>query len=125
MPGQVITVGKIRGELPEHEGVPVRRHARALVLRGLVGVVVGVAAILVLWTTGSGEFLWDLFSDRERIQSVVSDAGLLAPVVYVVLLVVQAVLAPLPAPALAMAAGYSFGIYQGFLLTWFGALVVG
>ena len=110
---------------PEHEGVPVRRYARPLIFRALVGVVVAALAILVLWLTGSGEFLWELFSDRERIQSVVGNAGLLAPVVYVVLLVVQAVLAPLPAPALAMGAGYSFGIYEGFLLTWFGALVGG
>lgn len=90
-----------------------------------MGVVVAAVAILVLWMTGSGEFLWELFSDRGRTQRVVGNAGLLAPVVYVVLLVVQAVLAPLPAPALAMGAGYSFGIYEGFLLTWFGALVGG
>lgn len=102
-----------------------RRHARTLVLRGLVGVVVAAAGVVVLWLTGSGEFLWTLFSERERIQRVVDDAGLLAPVVYVVFLVVQAVLAPLPAPALAMGAGYSFGIYEGFLLTWFGALLGG
>ncbi len=115
----------IEKERPEHEGVPVRRHARTLVLRALVGVVAAVAAVVVLWSTGSGEFLWDLFSDRERIQRVVGNAGLLGPVVYVVLLVVQAVVAPLPAPALAMGAGYSFGIYEGFLLTWFGALLGG
>ena len=112
-------------ERPEHEGVPVRRHARTQIFRALVGVVVAAVAILVLWLTGSGEFLWELFSDRGRTQRVVGNAGLLAPVVYVVLLVVQAVLAPLPAPALAMGAGYSFGIYQGFLLTWFGALFGG
>jgi uncharacterized membrane protein YdjX (TVP38/TMEM64 family) len=113
------------GKTPEQEAVPVQRHARTLIFRALVGVVVAAVTILVLWLTGSGEFLWDLFSDRERIQSVISNAGLLAPMVYVVLLVVQAVLAPLPAPALAMGAGYSFGIYQGFLLTWFGALLGG
>jgi uncharacterized membrane protein YdjX (TVP38/TMEM64 family) len=84
-----------------------------------------LAGLLALWLTGSGEFLWELFSDRERLQRVVADAGVLAPVVYVIFLVVQAVLAPLPAPALAMGAGYSFGIYQGFLLTWGGALVGG
>lgn len=66
-----------------------------------------------------------LFSDRERIQRVVADTGVLAPVVFVGLIVAQAVLGPLPAPALAMGAGYSFGIYEGFLLTWFGCLVGG
>ncbi len=84
-----------------------------------------MAAVVILWLTGFGESLWGLLSDRERMQRVVDDAALLAPVVYVILLVIQAVLAPLPAPALAMGAGYSFGIYEGCLLTWFGALLGG
>jgi len=115
----------IERETPEQEGVPVGRHTRALLSRALVGGAVAVAAVAVLWLTGTGEFLWGLFSDRERFQRVVEDTGLLAPAVYVVSLVIQAVLAPLPAPALAMGAGYSFGIYQGFLLSWFGALLGG
>ena len=52
-------------------------------------------------------------------------AGVLAPAVYLVLLVVQAVVAPLPAPAVAMAGGYTFGTLEGFLLTWSGALLGG
>ncbi len=52
-------------------------------------------------------------------------AGALAPAVFVLLLVAQAVLAPLPAPALAFAGGYLFGIFWGFVLTWLGALLGG
>lgn len=103
----------------------VRRHARILAVRGLVAaVVVGVVA-LVLWWTGAGTWLWELFSDRERIQRVVRGAGPLAPVVYVSLLVLQAVVAPLPAPVVAAAGGYCFGLWEGFLLTWLGALLGG
>ncbi len=115
----------MRTEIPEQKGVPVRPHARTLASRALVGVVLVVVVFLLLWLTGWGEDLWGLFSEREHLQRAVDDAGLLAPVVYVAFLVLQAVLAPLPAPALAMGAGYSFGIYQGFLLTWFGALLGG
>ena len=115
----------MRRETPEGQAVPVRPHARTLILRALVGVVLAVAIFLLLWLTGWGESLWGLFSDRERIQRVVDDAGVLTPLVFVVLLVAQAVLAPLPAPALAMGAGYSFGIFEGFLLTWSGALLGG
>jgi uncharacterized membrane protein YdjX (TVP38/TMEM64 family) len=43
----------------------------------------------------------------------------------VVLLVVQAVVAPLPAPALAIVGGYGFGVLEGFLLTWLGSLAGG
>ena len=111
--------------MPEQQGVPVRPHARTLVLRALAGVALVVILVVLLWLTGWGENLWGLFSDRERIQRVVDDAGALAPVIFLALLVAQAVLAPLPAPALAMAAGYSFGIFEGFVLTWLGALLGG
>lgn len=54
-----------------------------------------------------------------------SDTGTWAPAVFVLLLVVQAVLAPLPAPTVATVGGYLFGTLQGFVLTWFGALFGG
>lgn len=92
-------------------------------------VVIGLAVLFVVvllgWSLGIGPSLWDLFSDRERVQRAVDGAGALAPVVYVAFLVAQAVLAPLPAPAVAVAGGYTFGVIEGFLLTWFGSLAGG
>ncbi len=102
-----------------------RRNRRTFLLRLAAGAVVAGAGALALLLTGQGEILWQLFSDRERIQRLVEGAGILAPLVYVVLLVVQAVVAPLPAPAVAMAGGYTFGTLEGFLLTWSGALLGG
>lgn len=84
----------------------------------------GIAAYL-LWQSGVWETLWELFADREQIQRVVADSGPLAPVVYVSLLVVQALLLPLPAPPLQVAGGYLFGAVQGFLLAWVGILIGG
>ncbi|MGH3148408.1 MAG: TVP38/TMEM64 family protein [Rubrobacter sp.] len=110
---------------PEREGVPVRRHVPTLIFRGLVGLILLVSAVPVVRLTGSWEPFLDLSSDRERMQRMVDDAGMMAPIVYMALLVAQAIAAPLPAPALAMGAGYSFGMYEGFLLTWFGALLGG
>jgi uncharacterized membrane protein YdjX (TVP38/TMEM64 family) len=103
----------------------VRRNKRTFVVRLVTGVAVAVVVALTLLLTGQGELLWQLFSDRERIQRLVEGTGILAPLVYVVLLVVQAVVAPLPAPAVAMAGGYTFGTFEGFLLTWSGALLGG
>jgi uncharacterized membrane protein YdjX (TVP38/TMEM64 family) len=98
---------------------------RRVLPRLLVGaaVVVGVAALL--WLTGWGASLWEVFSDRERLQGMLRGAGALAPLVFVALLVVQAVIAPLPAPALAIVGGYGFGVVEGFLLTWLGCLIGG
>ncbi len=91
----------------------------------LTGAATVVAAGLVLWWLGGGQLWWDLFSDRERLQRAVESFGPLAPVLFVLLLIVQAVLAPLPAPALAATGGYVFGTVEGFILTWLGALVGG
>ena len=88
-----------------------------------VSVVAGVA--ILLWLTGWGTSLWEVFSDRGRLQGMLAAAGPLAPVLYVALLVVQAVAAPLPAPALVLAGGYGFGVVEGFFLTWLGCLLGG
>ncbi len=98
---------------------------QARVFGWAVGAAVIGSVALALWQTGSWEPAWELFSDRERVQRVVEGAGILAPAVYVLLLVVQAVLAPLPAPAVAVAGGFVFGTFEGFLLTWSGAALGG
>lgn len=99
-------------------------RASSFLLR-LIAVVVIAAVILALWRTGAWESLWELFSNRERVRRLVESSRGLAPVVYVLLLVAQAVLAPLPAPVVAAAGGYAFGTFKGFLLTWLGALLGG
>lgn len=76
-------------------------------VKALAVVFVVLAAALALWWTGAWEELWELFSDRERMRRAVQGAGPLAPAAYVLFLAVQAVVAPLPAPALAFAVATS------------------
>jgi uncharacterized membrane protein YdjX (TVP38/TMEM64 family) len=91
----------------------------------LIGAVaVGVAGV-VLWYFVGGPEWWGLLTDRERVRRAVEGFGPAAPVVYMSLLVLQAVLAPLPAPAVAAAGGYIFGTVWGFVLTWVGVLIGG
>ena len=101
------------------------RRTRKVWPRVLIGVGALCGVVLVLALTGWGEFLWEVFSDRERVQRILDRAGTLAPLLYVGFLIVQAVVAPLPAPAVAMAGGYGFGVVEGFFLTWAGALAGG
>ncbi len=77
----------------------------------LIGAVAVGLAALALWWTGASGSIWELFSDREKLRRTVEGAGALAPAVFVLLLVAQAVLASLPAPALAFAGGYLFGTF--------------
>lgn len=108
-------------EGPLEDVVPARR----LLPRVLVGVGILGVVLLVLWLTGWGASVWEVFSDRQRVQRAIDGAGAAAPLVYLAFLVVQAVAAPLPAPAVAIAGGYTFGVVEGFLLTWLGCLIGG
>ena len=90
---------------------------RSGLIKTLVGVAVVAVAGLILWRAAGGPQWWELLSDRERVQQAVENFGPAAPLVYVGLLVAQAVLAPLPAPAVAAAGGYVFGTFAGFMLT--------
>ncbi len=102
-----------------------RRRPSGRAIWWLVGAAAVGAAVLALWWAGAWEALWELFSDRERLRQAVEAAGPLASTAYVLLLAAQAVLAPLPAPALAFAGGYVFGTSYGFLLTWLGVTIGG
>ena len=100
-------------------------RAKKALPRVLIGVGAVGAAVLVLVLTGWGASLWEVLSERERLQGRLEEAGALAPLLYVGFLIVQAVIAPLPAPAVAMAGGYGFGVVEGFFLTWVGSLAGG
>ena len=99
--------------------------ARKVLPRVVLGVGALVCVAVLLWLTGWGASLWEVFSDRQRLQGMLQSAGALAPLLFLALLIFQAVIAPLPAPALAIAGGYGFGVLEGFLLTWLGSLVGG
>jgi uncharacterized membrane protein YdjX (TVP38/TMEM64 family) len=100
-------------------------NTRKVLPRVVLGVSAVCVVVLILMLTGWGASLWDVFSDRERLQGMLEGAGTLAPLLFLVLLVVQAVVAPLPAPALAIVGGYGFGVLEGFFLTWVGSLIGG
>lgn len=95
------------------------------VAKWLIGAATAGVFVLALWWAGGWQALWEIFSDRERLQSVVEGSGALAPVAYLSLLVFQAVVLPLPAPPMAFAGGFFFGTGWGFALTWAGALLGG
>src|SRR4028119_927936 len=111
---------------PEARRPPGRpANSRKAMSRVVLGVGVVCVVVLVLALTGWGASLWEVFSDRGRLQRVLEGAGALAPGLCMVRLGVRAVVAPLPAPALAIVGGYEFGVLEGFFLTWLGALIGG
>jgi len=68
---------------------------------------------------------WDelLQLDAERLAERVRAWGAIGPLGLIGLLVLQAVVAPLPAPPILMAAGFVYGPWLGFVIGWLGLLL--
>jgi len=58
---------------------------------------------------------YHLFADREQIKTFIAAFGLGAPVAFIVIQILQVVLAPIPGEATGFIGGYLFGAIPGFL----------
>ena len=91
------------------------------------------------WIAGTGIFLFLLLSvlicifagkpliqfvqEPERFRAWVDEQGILAPIAFLGMLVLQIVVAVIPGEPLDIAAGYAFGAVEGTLLCLFGAFL--
>lgn len=66
---------------------------------------------------------YTVISDRQRMQAFISSFGMGAPVVFIVLQVLQVVFAPVPGEATGFIGGYLFGTASGFLYSSIGLTV--
>lgn len=97
-------------------------------LWGLLAVVVALG--LVFWVFHYRSFLWDqvcyygdLCTDKEWIQSILTAAGPLAPLVFILIQVLQVVFAPIPGEATGFIGGYLFGVPLGLLYSTLGLTI--
>lgn len=95
-----------------------RRRLTFLIVLG-AAIIAGFA--LFFWwyaeTFGSLEGL-----TPEGLQEYLRGFGLVAPALFLLLFVIQGVLAPVPAPAFILAAGLLWGVGGGFAVSWVGQL---
>jgi uncharacterized membrane protein YdjX (TVP38/TMEM64 family) len=68
--------------------------------------------------------LWRWFSDRNAVEASMHQLGIWGPIVLFILFVLQVFLAFIPGQALMVAAGFLYGFWGGFLLSWL-SLVIG
>ena len=87
-----------------------------------------LAGLMVTMPFISGRQLYTLFSDRATLEMFLDQAGAWAPVGFVLLNIMQILIAPLPGNIIGMAGGYAFGFGLGFLLnlvsTFIGSILV-
>ena len=94
--------------------------------RWIVGLGLGlflVLFVLVAWYAGRP--LVAFASEPERFQQWVDSQGLLAPVLFIGMVILQVVVAVIPGEPLEIAAGYAFGALEGTVLCVLGTLIGG
>jgi len=89
----------------------------ALVVLG-VGLVWGFRCRDLLW--GGVCHYYDAFTDRERIKQLLKAAGPLAPLLFIVVQVLQVIFAPIPGEATGFIGGFLFGVPLGMLYSTIG-----
>jgi len=75
-----------------------------------------------LWIQGVK--LWGLFEDCRKLKGVIKSFGPYSPLIFILLQVIQVVVAPIPGEAIEFLGGYVFGIWAGMFYSMIG-LVLG
>ncbi len=58
---------------------------------------------------------WKVLGDRERVEKFVSSFGVMAPLIFMAVQILQVILAPIPGEATGFVGGYLFGTTAGFV----------
>ena len=74
-----------------------------------------------LWTQAVK--LWDLFQDRRQLKRVIKSFGPYSPLIFILLQVVQVVVAPIPGEAIEFLGGYVFGVWAGMAYSMIGLIL--
>lgn len=82
-----------------------------------------LAGIMAAIPLLSGPQLYKLFSDRSTLEAFLDQAGPWAPMGFVLLNILQIIIAPLPGNIIGVAGGYVFGFALGFLLNLISMLI--
>lgn len=82
-----------------------------------------ITAILLIITGLWGQPLLAAFSDQEQAKRYVESAGIFGPLVFILLQVIQVVIAPIPGQVAGLLGGYLFGPYLGLFYSLIGATI--
>lgn len=63
------------------------------------------------------------FSSQEQIRNFIEPYGAFAPVVFILIQIIQVVLTPISHYVVGIMGGYMFGTWQGFLYNWIGRVI--
>jgi uncharacterized membrane protein YdjX (TVP38/TMEM64 family) len=71
-----------------------------------------------LWTPFAK--LYDLLRDRQQLKGFIRSFGASSPIAYIILQIIQVIIAPIPGGAIEFIGGYLFGVKAGFIYSMIG-----
>jgi uncharacterized membrane protein YdjX (TVP38/TMEM64 family) len=74
-----------------------------------------------LWN--QGHRLYHIYQDHQQLKKVISSYGPYAPLAYILLQILQVVIAPIPGGAVEFLGGYLFGVRAGFVYSMIGLIL--
>lgn len=95
--------------------------ARDWRLMAWIFAVIAVAGLAYFWF--STHDIAQLFANRKALEAVIEQAGILGPVVFMFLQVLQIIVAPIPGQAVALLGGYLFGGFLGAVYSMIGSII--
>ncbi|MBU3940671.1 MAG: VTT domain-containing protein, partial [Nanoarchaeota archaeon] len=63
------------------------------------------------------------FSSQEQIRNFIEPFGIWAPVIFILIQIIQVILTPISTSVVSIAGGFIFGTWQGFLYNWIGRVI--
>jgi uncharacterized membrane protein YdjX (TVP38/TMEM64 family) len=67
--------------------------------------------------------LWNLFQDRHQLKVILRSYGPYSPLAFILLQIIQVVIAPIPGEAIEFLGGYVFGVWAGMLYSMIGLIL--
>ncbi|MEJ2656327.1 MAG: VTT domain-containing protein, partial [Desulfobacterales bacterium] len=95
-------------------------------------ILIAAAFVCVLFLTGyinrqyvleKADYFYHLFSDRDQIRAFVASFGRGAPIIFIIIQILQVVFAPIPGEATGFIGGFLFGAAKGFVYSTIGLTV--
>lgn len=89
---------------------------------GLITVVVLAIIVYLIWDVAAVGPITHLLTNRDQLVEVVSSWGIFAPIIYIILQIIQTVVAPIPGQIVGGIGGFVFGPW-GILWTTIGTII--
>ena len=77
-----------------------------------------IALIILLWNP-----LMEIFSNPDKIRNYIKSFGIFAPLIFIGIVILQVLFAPIPGQVAGIAGGYIFGVYLGILYSMIGLII--